>query len=69
MKLNHLTAHDLKNWRGERLQKEIADLVGVSVRTYEGWENGKTPSRFALNIIRRLINEEAKPATTEPKTP
>lgn len=31
---------EIKKWRGKRLQKEAADILGVCVRTYEGWEAG-----------------------------
>jgi DNA-binding transcriptional regulator YiaG len=46
---------ELRNWRGIRGQKEVAALLYVSVRTYEGWEAGHTPSRFARNELRRSM--------------
>jgi ABC-type polysaccharide/polyol phosphate transport system ATPase subunit len=47
---------ELKKWRGKRRQKEVAALIDVSLRTYEGWEIGHIPSRFAQNEIRRLMS-------------
>lgn len=36
----------LRKWRKALglTQKQAADRLGVSVRTYEGWEQGKGPS-------------------------
>lgn len=48
---------ELRVWRGKRGQKEAAGKLGVSVRTYEGWEIGHTPSRFAQNELRRLMEQ------------
>ena len=59
-------AKELKNWRGERLQKEVADLLGMSLRTYEGWEIGHNPSRFAKNEIRRLMAQHPEKKTLAP---
>lgn len=53
-------ARELKKWRGKRGQKEVADGLGVSIRTYEGWEFGHTPSRFAQNELRRLMQANQK---------
>jgi hypothetical protein len=52
----------LKQWRGKRLQKEAADLLQVNLRTYEGWESGRNPSRYAINEIQRRMaaNPERK---------
>ena len=47
----------LKQWRGNRLQKEAADLLDVNLRTYEGWENGRNPGRYAVNEIKRRMAE------------
>ena len=35
-------ANKLKAWRGKLTQKEAADLLGVSRRTYEKWEQGES---------------------------
>ena len=46
----------LKNWRNmlRYTQKEVADAVGTSVRTYQKWESGKTtPDGYFLI---RLLN-------------
>ena len=45
----------LKKWRGGRLQKEVADILDVNLRTYEGWESGRKPSRYAINKIKRRM--------------
>jgi hypothetical protein len=45
----------LKLWRGKRLQKEAADVLDVNLRTYEGWENGRKPGRYAINEIKRRM--------------
>jgi len=52
----------LKQWRGSRLQKEAADVLDVKLRTYEGWELGRNPSRYAINEIQRRMtaNPERK---------
>lgn len=43
-----------KGWSTEKL----ADLVGVSPRTVEGWEQGRMPSKPALIILSSLIAPE-----------
>ncbi len=50
-------AKQLRAWRGNRGQKEVAELVGANLRTYEGWENGRNPSRYAINQIRRQMEQ------------
>jgi hypothetical protein len=52
----------LKAWRGKRLQKQAADILQVNLRTYEGWENGRNPSRYAIKEIQRRMaaNPERK---------
>jgi hypothetical protein len=54
MKQN-LFSKELRKWRGKRGQKEVADRLGMSLRTYEGWEAGHKPSSFAQNEIRRQM--------------
>lgn len=56
MKLNQF-AKDLKNWRGSRGQKEVAELCDWNLRTYQGWENGRPPSRFRIKELRRQMEE------------
>lgn len=56
MKLSRFSK-ELKAWRGKRGQKEVADLIDVNLRTYEGWESGRTPSQYAINRARRKMSE------------
>ena len=46
----------LKAWRGNRLQKEAAADLDVSLGTYRKWEYGKrTPTKITLaEILRRM---------------
>lgn len=47
----------LKKWRGARLQKEAASMLGVSVRTYQNWENGvNKPTDFCVECIKLKID-------------
>lgn len=51
----------LRRWRiGLGLvQKQAADKLSVSVRTYQGWEAGKSqPNKFARAELERLMNLE-----------
>jgi DNA-binding transcriptional regulator YiaG len=52
-------AEKLKKWRGERLQKEVAALLQVSVRTYQGWEEGRGMNALSKSEIERRM-EAAK---------
>jgi DNA-binding transcriptional regulator YiaG len=36
-------------------RKQLAELVGVSWRTVEGWENKRPPGKLARKIIETLI--------------
>lgn len=31
--------------------RDLAALIGVSHRTVEGWESGRTPAAWALNVL------------------
>lgn len=43
--------------RGRFTQREAADYLGVSLRTYQKWEQGiRTPYGIALNTILSLID-------------
>lgn len=41
----------LKGWS----TADLADQLGVSARTVEGWEQGRMPSKPALIILSKLI--------------
>jgi hypothetical protein len=62
MKLSSF-AKEVRKWRGKRGQKEVADLCGWNLRTYEGWENGRAPSRFRINELRRQMAEHPENKT------
>lgn len=44
----------LRELRGKRTQKEVADQLGVSKNTYNNWENGREPSYAVLKQIANL---------------
>jgi len=49
----------LRKWRtgNKWLQKEAANILGASIRTYQGWEEGThLPNKFALIEIERRMN-------------
>jgi DNA-binding transcriptional regulator YiaG len=49
-------SNDLRAWRGKRAQKEVYNTFGVSLSTYQKWEEGKTiPTLMAENTIRWLM--------------
>ena len=49
----------LRKWRGKKLQKEVASILGVSVRTYQNWENGvSVPTDFCIDCIKKKIADE-----------
>lgn len=53
-------AKKLQEWRGDRLQKEAAEILRVPYRTYTGWEQGRLPKELVRSeIIRRM--KEHKP--------
>ena len=47
----------LREWRGAYTAKQAAAALGVSVRTYEGWEQGR--SSGAVEALLRLIMARA----------
>lgn len=50
----------LRKWRKKLklLQKNAADVLGVSVRTYQNWEeNANEPTALALAEITRRMDE------------
>lgn len=47
---------ELKKWRGKRRQKEAAEVLKVSLRTYQNWEQGEnTPGSLTLAELRRRM--------------
>lgn len=49
----------LKTWRGKRTQKEIAALLGMSLRTYQNYEYGiNVPTDFCIECIKYHIAKE-----------
>lgn len=50
----------LKRWRRDRTQAEAAKHLGVSLRTYQDWEQGRrTPRGFAFMMLLGIISEPA----------
>ena len=45
----------LRTWRGNATQREAAEALGVSLRTYEKWEQGRMPDPSTLALLLRLI--------------
>ena len=54
-------AAKLKEWRGELTQKEAAQLLGVSIRTLQCWEQDQhAPGALAMAEIERRMKETKK---------
>lgn len=54
----------LKQWRKKRglVQKQAADILGVNLRTYEGWEQGRpAPEPMALAELERRLAQSPAP--------
>ena len=45
----------LRTWRGNATQREAAEALGVSLRTYQKWEQGRMPDPSTLALLLRLI--------------
>jgi transcriptional regulator with XRE-family HTH domain len=45
----------LRAWRGNATQREAAEALGVSLRTYQKWEIGRMPDPSTLALLLRLI--------------
>ena len=45
----------LRTWRGNATQREAAEALGVSLRTYIHWEGGRSPDPSTLALLLRLI--------------
>ena len=45
----------LRAWRGGATQREAAEALGVSLRTYQKWEIGRIPDPSTLALLLRLI--------------
>lgn len=50
----------LRTWRGAATQREAAEVLGVSLRTFQHWEGGRMPDPSTLALLLRLI-EYVKP--------
>jgi len=46
-------ADELKAWRGNRLQKQVCDIFGVALVTYQKWEQG-------VNLPHDLAREQVR---------
>lgn len=54
-------AAKLKEWRGEITQREAAQLLGVSIRTLQCWEQDQhVPGELARSEIERRMKETKK---------
>jgi transcriptional regulator with XRE-family HTH domain len=54
----------LKQWRKQRglVQKQAADILGVNLRTYEGWEQGRPgPEPMKLAELERRLSQPSPP--------
>ena len=49
------TTQTLRAWRGSHSAKEAAKALGVSIRTYQGWEQGRGPSGSTLALLLKMI--------------
>lgn len=52
----------IKAWRGKATQVEAASLLGVSLRTYQHWEQGRVPNPSTIALL-MLIIRYVKPGT------
>jgi transcriptional regulator with XRE-family HTH domain len=48
-------ANTLRTWRGDCPARKAAEALGVSVRTYEGWEQGRGPTGSTLALLLKLV--------------
>lgn len=63
-----MNPEELKRKRKEKglTQKEIAELIGVSTQTYNGYENGKVIPSTKYQILEKILSENYQ--VEEPKT-
>lgn len=54
-----MTPEQLKEWRADMglNQREAADLVRRSERTWQRWESGETPIDFSMETLLAIIAE------------
>ena len=53
-------AEELKNWRGKKFQKEVHEMFGVKIETYQKWEQGvNEPSELAKRQARWIMAAES----------
>lgn len=63
MKESFMDPEEIKTFRLNRrlTQKTMSELLGVSVVSYNRWENGKVkPSILAVNKLKEVMKEKEK---------
>ena len=55
-----MTPDELKAWRGERTQEEVADLLGLPYDTYRSYETGKRPIKTWLRILTEAVTPKKR---------
>lgn len=58
-------ARERKRWT----QKRLADLVGVSQKTIDNWENGRTEPRSSIGALEDVLGTRLDGDQIEPKAP
>lgn len=58
--MSNISAEDIRNGRERKMmtQQELADEVGVSLRTVSSWERGETVPRNRLGVIAEVLGLE-----------
>lgn len=55
----------LKRWQGARTAAEAAAVLGVNLRTFEGWRSGRfEPVGFALKAVLAVLERRQKGKAT-----
>jgi DNA-binding transcriptional regulator YiaG len=54
-------ADAMRSWQGARTQAKAADDLGVNVRTYQNWVQGRSePRGIAYKVISSTVYESAQ---------